>query len=240
LNAWLGRPQDCPLRIRKVPFKFRSILYPIIKRLFSLLFIEAWPPVENEKSTSVFRVIDDTQMMVWMLTVYDGPNDTDKNIHGGLTEQVNRPTRRRPMDGAGKSPAKRWRAKLPRLGPVERLVRQRTELGAAKPPQVPVRQMWAGRRPRRMACTAFAPGMEKNGDAPQTRRNATQGDYQDQAQRNAPERTNPSTRLSPGHVCLTNEAHRPRLHRGAERSRGSRELRESGRQCRRGPSAAEG
>jgi len=39
---------------------------------------------------------------------------------------------------------------------------------------------------------------------------------------------------------LTNEAHRPRLHRDDERSRGSRELRESGGQCRRGPSAAQG
>ncbi len=35
---------------------------------------------------------------------------------------------------------------------------------------------------------------------------------------------------------LTNEANRPRLHRGAEQSRGSEKLRESGRQCRRGPS----
>ena len=35
---------------------------------------------------------------------------------------------------------------------------------------------------------------------------------------------------------LTNEANRPRLHRGAERSRDSEMLRESGRQCRRGPS----
>ncbi len=34
---------------------------------------------------------------------------------------------------------------------------------------------------------------------------------------------------------LTNRANRPRLHRGDERSRGSREMRESGRQCRRGP-----
>ena len=31
-------------------------------------------------------------------------------------------------------------------------------------------------------------------------------------------------------------AQRPRLHRGAERSRDSEMLRESGRQCRRGPS----
>ena len=34
---------------------------------------------------------------------------------------------------------------------------------------------------------------------------------------------------------LTNEAKRPRLHRGDERSRVSEMLRESGRQCRRGP-----
>ena len=39
---------------------------------------------------------------------------------------------------------------------------------------------------------------------------------------------------------LTEEAHRPRLRRGVERSRGSKKLRESERQCRRGPSAAEG
>jgi len=37
-------------------------------------------------------------------------------------------------------------------------------------------------------------------------------------------------------VSLTKEANRPRLHRGAERSRGNEMLRESGRQCRRGPS----
>ena len=42
------------------------------------------------------------------------------------------------------------------------------------------------------------------------------------------------------HERLTNEAHRHRLRRGAERSRGSKKLRESERQCRRGPSAAEG
>ena len=36
-------------------------------------------------------------------------------------------------------------------------------------------------------------------------------------------------------VSLTNEAKRPRLHRGDERSRDSEILRESGRQCRRGP-----
>jgi hypothetical protein len=35
---------------------------------------------------------------------------------------------------------------------------------------------------------------------------------------------------------LTNGANRPRLHRGAERSRGSEKLREGERQCRRGPS----
>jgi hypothetical protein len=35
---------------------------------------------------------------------------------------------------------------------------------------------------------------------------------------------------------LTKAANRPRLHRGAERSRGSEMLRESERQCRRGPS----
>jgi hypothetical protein len=34
---------------------------------------------------------------------------------------------------------------------------------------------------------------------------------------------------------LTNEAKRPRLHRGDERSRDSEMLRENGRQCRRGP-----
>ena len=34
---------------------------------------------------------------------------------------------------------------------------------------------------------------------------------------------------------LTNEAKRPRLHRDDERSRDSEMLRESGRQCRRGP-----
>ena len=34
---------------------------------------------------------------------------------------------------------------------------------------------------------------------------------------------------------LTNEAKRPRLHRGDERSRDSEKLRENGRQCRRGP-----
>ena len=39
---------------------------------------------------------------------------------------------------------------------------------------------------------------------------------------------------------LTNEANRPRLHRGDERSRGSEKLREKGRQCRWGPSWAEG
>jgi hypothetical protein len=37
-------------------------------------------------------------------------------------------------------------------------------------------------------------------------------------------------------VGLTNGANRPRLHRDDERSRGSKKLRESGRQCRRGPS----
>jgi hypothetical protein len=37
-------------------------------------------------------------------------------------------------------------------------------------------------------------------------------------------------------VSLTKEANRPRLNRGAERSRGSGKLRERGRQCRRGPS----
>jgi len=36
--------------------------------------------------------------------------------------------------------------------------------------------------------------------------------------------------------CVTNEANRARLHRGAERSQESREMRENGRQCRRGPS----
>jgi len=37
-------------------------------------------------------------------------------------------------------------------------------------------------------------------------------------------------------VSLTNEAKRPRLHRGDERSRDSKMLRENQRQCRRGPS----
>ncbi len=36
-------------------------------------------------------------------------------------------------------------------------------------------------------------------------------------------------------VCLTDEAKRPRLRRGTERSRDSEMMRESGRQCRRGP-----
>jgi hypothetical protein len=51
------------------------------------------------------------------------------------------------MGGAGKSPAMRESAKPLRLGPVERLVRQRTELDAARLPREMVRQMWAGRRP---------------------------------------------------------------------------------------------
>ena len=100
-----------------------------------------------------------------------------------------------------------------------------------------VRRRWAGKAkmPDQPAQALQLGKSGKAGEARSDKGEAGEGMNHDSA-RDLREVIPEENLAEPAHVGLTNEANRPRLHRGDERSRGSGTKRKSGRQCGRGPS----